>query len=234
MLDITENTMRLVVDKIPGIKTVFHKDMLLPLEQHDFDVEEFILQQGEHSKLAHFSLGNAESLPFKDGSFDAYVSNFCVHLVDNHKNQLKECFRVIKPGSFATYSVWGRRERTAVFTLFDKCIRELGVDFVEPPRSNFHLGEDPQILVGDMREAGFTNVRYWYQMGNMTYVTMEDYWNFVGAAPTNQAKLKALEEQDPHGVDKLKALLQERWAHLSGQGEFTLFESLIVVCQKPE
>jgi SAM-dependent methyltransferase len=179
-------------------------------------------------------VGNAESLPFMDGSFDAYVANLCLMLVDNHKNQLHESFRVLKPGSMAAFSVWGRRERTAMFTLFDKCIRELGVDFVEPPRSNFYLGEDPQILVRDMREAGFTNVRYWYQMSNMTHLTYLDFWSFEGAAPKNQPKLKALEERDPEGIDKLKALLQERWAQLSEQGEFTLFENLIVVCQKPE
>jgi hypothetical protein len=42
MIDLSEKTMKMVAEKIPGVKTVFHKDMLLPIEQHKFDIEEFI------------------------------------------------------------------------------------------------------------------------------------------------------------------------------------------------
>jgi len=99
-------------------------------------------------------MANAESLPFKDASFDAYFSNLCLMHVHNHRNQLKECFRVLQPGARAAFSVWGRPERSAAFSLFYDCLKEVGGE--QPHRLGFHLGEDPQILVNDMTQAGFT------------------------------------------------------------------------------
>lgn len=118
-----------VAEKLPGIKTSFKKDFHVPVGQNTFDIEEFLSSQEKSSRHGNFSMGNAESLAFKDNSFDAYVANLCLMIVDNHKNQLKECLRVLKPGSSAAFAVWGRPERAANFTMFDSCVKELGVEF---------------------------------------------------------------------------------------------------------
>ena len=38
-------------------------------------------------------------------------------LVNNHKNQLREAFRVLESGSKAGFTIWGRRENTLFFTV---------------------------------------------------------------------------------------------------------------------
>jgi len=89
---------------------------------------------------------NNESLPFPDSSFDAYISNLSVMIVSNHRNQLREAYRVMQPGASACFSVWGRKENSLFFTLVEDVIKEyLSADQVakmEAERTNFHLYED--------------------------------------------------------------------------------------------
>ena len=61
-------------------------------------------------KFLHYSVGNNEQLAFKDASFDAYVANLSLMLVDNPVNQIKEARRVLKSGSKAAFTIWGRKE----------------------------------------------------------------------------------------------------------------------------
>ena len=58
-----------------------------------YNIEDVIPK--EYSKFAHFSIQNNESLTYQDESFDCYVANLSLMLVDNHSNQLSECARVL-------------------------------------------------------------------------------------------------------------------------------------------
>ena len=42
--------------------------------------------------------GNAEQLPFKDSSFDAYTTAFCLRNVTDLDQALQEAYRILKPG----------------------------------------------------------------------------------------------------------------------------------------
>ena len=53
-------------------------------------------------------LANNECLPFKDATFDCYLANLSLMLVDNHKNMLKEALRVTQSGAALAFTVWGR------------------------------------------------------------------------------------------------------------------------------
>ena len=64
----------------------------------------------ETDRMVIAAVGNNESLPFKDGSFDCYISNLSMMIVDNHLNQLTEAFRVCQPGAALGFTVWGRKE----------------------------------------------------------------------------------------------------------------------------
>ncbi len=56
------------------------------------------------------AVANNESLPFIDGSFDCYIANLSLMLVDNYKNQLSEALRVTQPGATFGFSIIGRKE----------------------------------------------------------------------------------------------------------------------------
>ena len=49
--------------------------------------------------------GNALKLPFKDGSFDSVLCTSVLEHLEEPEIALKECFRVLKPGGCAIYSV---------------------------------------------------------------------------------------------------------------------------------
>ncbi len=81
---------------ICGNKVLIRTDDVAPLGEHSFDLEEEIKKHTE-SPEDRFVFGckaNNESLPFKDETFDCYLANLSLMLVDNHTNQLKEALRV--------------------------------------------------------------------------------------------------------------------------------------------
>lgn len=49
----------------------------------------------------HFQLGNAETMPFDSGAFDAIVTRLAIHHFAEPKRVLAEMFRVLKPGGTA-------------------------------------------------------------------------------------------------------------------------------------
>jgi ubiquinone/menaquinone biosynthesis C-methylase UbiE len=82
-----------------------------------FDVEAKIAEKGDFRKMVIGCRASGTALPFKDGIFDAYVSNLVLMLIHDPAAQIREAYRVLKPGSRACFSVWGRRENSLNFTL---------------------------------------------------------------------------------------------------------------------
>ena len=76
------------------------------------------LEQEEKLSYADYEKGihvksdtaNNEKLPFASEEFSSYTANLSLMLVDNHMNQLREAYRVLRKGGVAGFTVWGRRE----------------------------------------------------------------------------------------------------------------------------
>ena len=109
----------------------------------------------------HFVEADAQALPFADGSFDRYVSNLTLMLVEDPLDALTEAARVLLPGGRAGGSVWGRRERSPLRTLFFDAVGHLGMSLTPPDRSPFHLGQS-DALRPMLERAGFDRVLCWY------------------------------------------------------------------------
>lgn len=60
------------------------------------------LKNAEEAKLKNVSVieSDAESLPFKDDTFDVVISNGVINLVHDKQKTFKEIFRVLKPGGY--------------------------------------------------------------------------------------------------------------------------------------
>ncbi|KAF0972299.1 hypothetical protein FDP41_009202 [Naegleria fowleri] len=116
-----------------------------------------ILTREPFSRKIHFVEGSAEKLPFEDETFDAVFSNYSLHVIPNPDEMLKEVARVLKTGGMSCMSVWGRPEKSPLFTLLQKASTECKKRFLKeknssegnnnkvlqlqnpPPRSQFHL-----------------------------------------------------------------------------------------------
>lgn len=121
-------------------------------------------EQGDFRKLVYGCQASGTALPFPDCWFDSYVSNLVLQLIDSPENQIREAFRVLKPGSIAAFTVWGRRENSLIFTASEITEQRMQGDNASQPNSaayegtvsNFNLGRDFESKwAGVFREAGF-------------------------------------------------------------------------------
>ena len=96
---------------------------------------------------------NNEKLPFASDEFNSYTANMSLMLVDNYMNQLKEAYRILRPRGIAGFTVFGRRENCALFTLMSKAATQARL--AQSSDDFFYLGADKQKLVEDAKLVGF-------------------------------------------------------------------------------
>lgn len=75
--------------------------------------------QKNHSKNMHFSVGNAEDLPFPDQMFEAYSIAFGIRNVTHIDKALNEAFRVLKPGGRFVCLEFSSIEIPGLDTIYD-------------------------------------------------------------------------------------------------------------------
>ncbi len=104
--DISEEMIKLTKSKfedpqseyfiVPGNKASITVEELAPLGSHEFDLEQRLKSEGitDKDRFVLGCLANNESLPFKPDTFDCYLANLSLMLVDKHKNMLNEALRV--------------------------------------------------------------------------------------------------------------------------------------------
>ena len=166
-------------NKVPGNKSVIDDQTdYLALSDEDntklknmCDVQKIIDEQGDFRKLVIGCQANNELLPFPSDFFDCYISNLSIHIVCNPLNQAKEAFRVMKHGSAACFTVWGRRERSLQFTFWNKVLAEFlnedQMKTLDAERTHFYMWDDEGAHLKDcLEKAGFKGIKYWVQAQN--------------------------------------------------------------------
>lgn len=189
-------------------------DLVQPLGEHAFDLESEISkhQVSDQERFVFGCQANNEYLPFEDETFDCYLANLSLMLVDNYKNQLTEALRVTKKGAKLAFSVWGRREFSHNFSILEDIMTKHGLGPKEKPKkSNFDLGKDPEGMKQELLALGFSNIRIWYQPMNFNYADFEDYFNTIFKQPTAAAVMKELDEATVSKIkEDAKALYEEK------------------------
>ena len=114
-------------------------------------------------------------------------------IVDNHKNQLKEAYRVLEEGGTAGFTVWGRQDHCQFFTIMPTVLETMGIDIPIGKRSNFHLN-DQIALEEDCKEAGFSSAKSFYTASNLNTGDYKGIWNFMRKGPNFPAMIKGHED----------------------------------------
>ena len=127
------------------------------------------------SKRLFATIANNEKMPFTDSSFDRYISNLSLMLVDNHMNQLKEAYRILENGGIAGFSVWGRKENCLGFSVLPEIMKAFEIIPTKPQKNNFHLNDEAK-LKSDLESVGFTNVKTFYSLCNFALEADEAYY----------------------------------------------------------
>jgi ubiquinone/menaquinone biosynthesis C-methylase UbiE len=89
----------------------------------DFSAEMVGMARSVHPDIV-VTEGDAEDLPYPDGTFHAVVSSFGIHHVPRPELALAECKRVLKPGARIAFTVWATPEENIAWSLvFDAIAR---------------------------------------------------------------------------------------------------------------
>jgi len=71
-----------------------------------------------------WQLGDANSLPFEDSSFDRVLCQFSLMFIDNRIAAIKELMRVCKPNGRVVISIWAPLDQTRVYTALVNLTRQ--------------------------------------------------------------------------------------------------------------
>lgn len=106
---------------------------------------------------------NAELLPFNAGSFDRYVSNGLLEMVDNPDWVFNEAYRVLNNGGIAGFSLHGRMGLCTSLRLYKVLSMRMRLRS-QIQELNFDLN-DPDKVKDLAKRAGFSKVLYFYEVG---------------------------------------------------------------------
>ena len=106
-----------------------------------------------------FVLGDAEALPFADGSFDAVAAAFVVNHVPDPERAAAELARVVRPGGRVAAAMWGPPDEVALLGLPSAAAVAAGLDDrAIPAGPRAERFTDAGELRGLLRGAGLEDV----------------------------------------------------------------------------
>ena len=106
-----------------------------------------------------FRTGNAEALPFRDGSFDAVVMNFGMLHLARPEHAVGEALRVLRAGGRYAFTVWAKPEEALGFGIILDAVRRHGnPDAPLPPGPPFFRFSDARESETVLKVAGFQKV----------------------------------------------------------------------------
>jgi SAM-dependent methyltransferase len=108
---------------------------------------------------AEFIQGDAQDLPFEDGSFDAVVSNFGVCHIPDQPRALSEIKRVLKSGGSFAMTNWSGPDISPPFRVLYQSVQKHGSPDVKmPPGPDIHQFAREDVVEDLLSSAGFVDI----------------------------------------------------------------------------
>ena len=159
-----------------------------------------------------FLEGDAEALPFGDGSFDVVVSQFGHMFAPRPEVVVREMLRVLKPGGRIAFSTWppelfvGR-----MFAIMGRYNPPPPPGVMPPP-----LWGDPNVIT-ERLGAGVRDIAFAREVLHFQMLSVQHYLQFVGSGLGPVAKLlQKLDAAEPARATQLRRELQDNAARWFG------------------
>jgi SAM-dependent methyltransferase len=107
---------------------------------------------------AEFLTGDAEALPFKEGSFDAVICNFGLLHLSLPDQFLREAHRLLRSGGKAAFTVWAPAEEAVAFGMVHRAVQTHGDPAIALPSGPpFFRFSEADECVRTLRAIGFSD-----------------------------------------------------------------------------
>ena len=171
------------------------------------------IEQVGHRNIA-LHCGDAQTLPYAVGTFDAAFSLFGLMFFPDRKKGFAEIYRTLKPGGSIAVTSWAPVDQSPAMQMMFGAVRAIKPDLPPPQRSIGTL-EDPEVFRREMQDAGFRNVEIRRVTKPFPVTTLPEFWEFMvkGSAPLQMLKKGMGEavwrEREILALDYLKERLPE-------------------------
>jgi SAM-dependent methyltransferase len=156
------------------------------------------------AKLAEFQLGDAQALPFPDGSFDIAIMALVVAFLPDPAKAVAEMARVVRPGGWVATYMWDATAGGAPPAPVSAAARSLGM---APPSAPNPAATTRDAMLAMWQAAGLTAIDTRVIRIPVTFANFDDFWeSHSGVGPPG----KFIEALSPEARAQLRARLQEQ------------------------
>lgn len=170
------------------------------------DLAERLLEIGRR-KAQHRGLANVEFVPadmkhlgYADNHFDAVVSVFSIFFVSDMVGQLRELWRMVRPGGSLAITTWGPRMFEPGTSAFWNAVNAVRPDLVSTA-SPWDRIVEPEALRDLMREADIPDAEAVAEDGHQTLRSPDDWWTIVLGSGFRWT----LDQLEPEAVEQVRS-----------------------------
>jgi ubiquinone/menaquinone biosynthesis C-methylase UbiE len=195
----------------------------------DFSAEMIAIARQKFPQI-EFRQGDAQNLPFPDGTFDRVVANFALLHLANPERAMNEAARVLKSGGRFAFTTWAKVSENPFVKLVDDAIQaHANVDVDLPAGPLFYLFESEEEFRRALERSGFDGA-------SMSFKVHRIEWTVPSARFVFDAELNAgvrtaglLARQTPQALQKIQAAIENSVRPYAKGNGFAIPKSAYVV-----
>jgi ubiquinone/menaquinone biosynthesis C-methylase UbiE len=141
---------------------------------------EIARQKAQRQGLANieFERADMERLDYPDDRFDAIVSVFSIFFVSDMARQVRDLWRMLRPGGCLAITTWDARMFEPGTSIWRRAVKQVRPDLVSSI-SPWERIVEPQALRDLLREAGIVDVEIVAEDGRQPLRSPDDWWTIV-------------------------------------------------------